>query len=462
MFDGRKNWNNKNMKKKGLSSVQLILLSFLAAIVVGTALLLLPVSHAHGVSVSLVDALFMAVTSVCVTGLVPFVTVNTWSVFGQIVILALIQIGGLGVITMIASVLLLMGKKLGIQDRLLIQDAFNLNTLSGLVRFIKKEMIGTLVVEGCGALLCLPVFVPEFGMRGIWISVFHSVSAFCNAGIDILGERSLCGYAVNGYLNLVTDALIVLGGLGYVVWWDVLRVVKSRTKQNRRIFRHLTLHSKIALVSTGVLTVVGTVLIFVFEHQNPRTLAGYSLSDQLMISFFQSVTTRTAGFAAIEQELLRTPTALVCLILMFVGGSPVGTAGGVKTVTMAVLLGSAVSVIQDRNDIIMFQRRIPQHALSKATAVVMVSFFTVFVSSVTLSLVCDASLLDVLYETVSAAATVGLSRNLTGSLNWIGKLIVIVTMYFGRVGPITVALAFGNKKESQNFIKNPLEEISVG
>ena len=259
-------------KKFTLSTTQIILLSFLVTILVGSGLLALPISSASGEAVPYLDALFTATTSTCVTGLVTLPTVSTWSVFGQVVILLLIQIGGLGIITIMSGLMLLLNRKMGIGDRLLIQDAFNLNTMSGLAKFVKNVLFGTLIIEGIGAILYMFVFVPEFGARGIWISVFNSVSAFCNAGIDIIAENSLCNYATNPLINIVTSALIILGGLGYIVWWDALRVIKSRSTKNRHVFKHLTLHSKIAITVTAGLILVGAILIFIFEYSNPLTI----------------------------------------------------------------------------------------------------------------------------------------------------------------------------------------------
>ena len=261
-------------KEFTFTTTQIILLSFLVTILVGSGLLALPISSADGNAVPYLDALFTATTSTCVTGLVTLPTASSWSVFGQIVILLLIQIGGLGIITVMSGVMLLLNRKMGIGDRLLIQDAFNLNTMSGLTKFVKNVLIGTLVIEGIGALLYMTVFVPEFGARGIWISVFNSVSAFCNAGIDIIAENSLCDYAVNPLINGVTSALVILGGLGYIVWWDVLRVLRSRSSKNRKIFEHLTLHSKIAITVTAGLILAGAILIFILEYDNPLTIGG--------------------------------------------------------------------------------------------------------------------------------------------------------------------------------------------
>ena len=392
----------KSQRKPYLSTTQIILLSFLGVILIGSVLLSLPVSSAGGRAVPYIDALFTATTATCVTGLVTVSTAATWSVFGQAVILLLIQIGGLGIITFMTAVMLLFNRKIGISDRLLIQDAFNLSTLSGIVAFVKKVLIGTLTVESIGACFYMTVFVPQFGARGIWVSVFNSVSAFCNAGMDIIGENSLCDYSGNALITLTTAALIILGGLGYIVWWDVSRVIKNRKQNGGRFFKSLTLHSKIVLISTAF------------------------------------------------------------LLLMFIGGSPVGTAGCIKTVTAAVLLSITVSLISGKNSVSLFGRTISKQSVYKAVAVTVMSFSVMFVSTLLLSAVTNAPALDILFETVSATATVGLSRSLTGALNLLGKLIIIFTMYFGRVGPISIAIAFGGKNPSRNIIKNPTEEISIG
>lgn len=452
------------MKKQRIriSTTHIILLSFLIAILIGALLLSLPISSANGKPTSFLDALFTATTSVCVTGLVVTPTVSSWSVFGQVVILLLIQVGGLGVITIMSGLMIALHKKIGIGDRMLLQDAFNLNSLSGLVRFVKKVVAGTLIVEGIGALLYMTVFIPQFGAKGIWISVFTAVSAFCNAGIDIIAENSLCDYALNPVINIVTCALIILGGIGYIVWWDVLRVLKEARTKKVRFFKALTLHSKIAITASLILIFAGAVLIFAFEYNNPKTMGNYTLLQKIEVSLFQSVTTRTAGFATVPQENLTNASAIVCLFLMFIGGSPVGTAGGIKTVTIAVIIVAAISSIRNKEDTEVFGRQLTKQAVSKATAVTFMSFIIMFTSTVLLSAVTDANALDVVYETVSATATVGLTRNLTASLGNIGKLIIIITMYLGRVGPISLAVAFKRSKDNQNVVRSPIEEISVG
>ena len=452
------------MKKRNfsLSTTQVILLSFLVTILIGSVLLALPVSSQSGVPVPYIDALFTATTSTCVTGLVTVTTFSSWSVFGQAVILLLIQVGGLGIITIMSGFMIMFNKKMGIGDKLLIQDAFNLNTMSGLAEFVKKILFGTLIIECAGALLYLPVFVPQFGARGIWISVFNSVSAFCNAGIDIIGSNSLCDYATNPLVNLVTSLLIILGGIGYIVWWDVLRVIKSRNSKNRHIFKHLTLNSKIAIAASLSLIFGGGILFFIFEFNNPLTIGDLSLFDKIQVSLFQSVTTRTAGFASVPQENLTGASAIVSLILMFIGGSPVGTAGGVKTVTAVVLFCSAFSTIRNKNTASVFQRTVSTGSIRKAVAVVAMFFVILLSSSVLLASVTDAAVIDILYETASATATVGLSRNLTASLGLFGKIIITVTMYFGRVGPISLAVALGSGNETQNIVSNPIEDIIIG
>lgn len=452
------------MKKQRfkISTTHIIMLSFLAAILIGTVLLCLPVSSADGKATAFIDALFTATTSVCVTGLVVMPTVTSWSIFGQAVILVLIQVGGLGIITIMSGVMILLHKKMGIDDRLLLQDAFNLNSLSGLVKFVKKVLAGTFIVEGVGALLLMTVFVPQFGAKGVWISVFTAVSAFCNAGIDIIAENSLCDYVFNPVINVVISALIILGGIGYIVWWDVVRVIKSHGLKPKGFFKKLTLHSKIAVTATLVLILGGAVLIFAFEYNNAQTMKDYTLLQKIGASLFQSITTRTAGFATVPQENLSNASAMVSLLLMFIGGSPVGTAGGVKTVTFAVIFATALATVGKKDDTELFGRQLTKQAIGKASAVVCISFAIMFISTVLLSAVTNASAIDIVYETVSATATVGLTRNLTPSLNTAGKLIIIATMYLGRVGPISLAIAFNRKKENQSIIRNPVEEISVG
>ena len=449
-------------KKISFSTTHIILISFFIVIIMGSILLSLPISAKNGANVDYIDALFTATTSTCVTGLVTVPTFSTWSLFGQIVILILIQIGGLGVVAFMAAVMIIINKKMKIKDYQLIQDAFNLNTLSGLKQFIKHVFLGTVIIELIGAILYMFVFVPEYGTKGIWISIFNSISAFCNAGIDVIGETSLCNYAVNPLVNITTSMLIVLGGLGFIVWWDVLRVFKQFKNKKFKCFKSLTLHSKIVISSTLVLIFGGALLIFLFEYNNVNTIANLNLFDKIQVSLFQSITTRTAGFASIPQESLTDQSSVISLILMFIGGSPVGTAGGIKTITVVSLFAVAVTSIRNKKEVVLFNRNLSNEIKRKAVAVTIMSFTILIVSTILLSLTMERSILDILYETVSATATVGLSRNLTPFLNSIGKIIIIITMYLGRVGPISLAVAFKSQKVVSNKILNPTEEVSIG
>lgn len=449
-------------KKVSLSTTHIILISFLIVILIGSFLLTLPISIKDGVNVKYIDALFTATTSTCVTGLVTVPTYSTWSIFGQIVILFLIQIGGLGVVAFMSAFMIIINKKLKLKDYQLIQDAFNLNTMSGLKQFIKHVFLGTLLIELVGAILYMFVFIPNHGIKGVWISIFNSVSAFCNAGMDVIGEVSLCDYATNPLVNITTSLLIILGGLGFIVWWDVLRVLKQFRNKKFKCFKSLTLHSKIVISSTLVLIFGGTLLVFIFEYSNVNTIADFNIFDKIQISMFQSITTRTAGFATIPQENLTDQSVIVCMILMFIGGSPVGTAGGIKTITAVSLVAIAVASIRNKKEVVLFNRNLSSEITRKAVAVTAMSFMIVIISTILLSLTIDRSIVDILYETVSATATVGLSRNLTPFLNSIGKFIIIITMYLGRVGPISLAIAFKSKKESTNIILNPTEEVSIG
>ncbi len=449
-------------KKISFSTTQIILLSFLVVIFIGSALLALPISSASGEPISYIDALFTATTSTCVTGLVTVPTYSTWSVFGQIIILILIQIGGLGVIAFMSAFMILINKKMKLKDYQLIQDAFNLNTLDGLKRFIKYVFIGTFIIEFLGMIGYMFVFIPEFGIKGIWISLFNSISAFCNAGIDIIGDNSLCNYATNPLINITTSLLIILGGIGFIVWWDILRVLKQFKNKKFKCFKSLSLHSKIVLSTSLILIFGGALLIFIFEYNNVNTIGQMAFFDKFQVALFQSVTTRTAGFASISQANLTNSSTIICLILMFIGGSPVGTAGGIKTITIVSLFAVAIASIRNKKDVVLFNRNLSEEVVKKAVAVTCMSFLIVTISTILLSLTIDKSITDILYETVSATATVGLSRDLTPYLNIWGKLIIIATMYLGRVGPISLAIAFKSKKQSINIIKNPVEDVSIG
>lgn len=451
-------------KRKEFTTTRIIALGFLGAILIGTLLLMLPISSATGSVTNFVDSLFTATTSVCVTGLVTVPTYAHWSIFGQVVIVLLIQIGGLGVITFTMLFMMLLGKKIGLKQRLLIQDAYNLDTIQGMIVLIRKVVRGTLIVEGIGALLYMTVFVPRFGWSGIWKSLFNAVSAFCNAGMDVLGPDSLMPYAGNLIVNITTMLLIVLGGIGFPVWWSVLDMFRERRRRHQTLgmgVRHLPLHTKMVLFLTFSLILGGALLVLVLEWNNPQTMGNMPLWEKIQASFFQSITTRTAGFLTISQAGLRKGTVLICCILMFIGGSPSGTAGGVKTTTVAILLLTVVSIIKGRNDTEMFERKINGNLVRRALSIFMVSFGVMMTAVIALAIVQPGDFLDCLFEVTSAIATVGLSRDFTTQLTLAGRIIIIVTMYIGRIGPISLALFF-NAKRFVNLKTYPEEKVGVG
>lgn len=454
----------RRQKKKEFTTTRIIALGFLGAILLGTLLLMLPVCAGPGETTHVVDALFTSTTSVCVTGLVTVPTYAHWSVVGQVVIALLIQVGGLGVITFTMLFLLALRRRIGMKQRLLIQDAYNLDTIQGLVVLIQKIVKGTLVVEGIGALLCMTVFVPDFGLRGIWISLFHAVSAFCNAGMDVMGPDSLAAYVANPVINITTMLLIIMGGIGFPVWWNVVDILRQRRRKRRDMrmsLHHLSLHTKLVLFMTFSLILLGAFFVFILEYNNPATLGGLPFWQKLQAAFFQSVTTRTAGFYTIPQIGLNKATALICCIFMFIGGSPSGTAGGIKTTTTAILVLTVVSIIKGRRDTEMFGRKVGDLVVRRALSIFGVSFAVMLAAVIFLAAVQPGDFLDCLFEVISAIATVGLSRDFTTRLTLAGRLILIVTMYIGRIGPISLALFF-NAKRFVNLKTYPEERVGVG
>lgn len=433
---------------------------------VGAGLLTLPISSADGNATDFIDALFTATTSVCVTGLVTVSTASHWSLFGKVVILLLIQLGGLGVVTCVIIFLVMANRRITLNERVIIRESYGLDTMEGMVKLIKKIVKGTLLVEGIGAILYSICFVPQFGFfAGIWRAIFNAVSGFCNAGMDILGETSLADYRGNVLVNFTTMALIILGGIGFPVWWDVLHTlgeIRRKKCRKRHFFIHLTLHSKLAIVMTLVLIFGGCISIFILEYNNELTMKDLSLADKWMASLFQSVTTRTAGFFTISQEKFTDASAMVSMILMFIGGSPAGTAGGMKTTTVAMIFLTTLSFSKGRSDTEVFNRKISSDNVRLGLVVVTLGSFVLFSAITLLSVTENTSFINVAYEAVSALGTVGLSRNLTPSLSTIGKLIIIIVMYLGRIGPVTLVVALSNKTSSKVGIDFPEKKIIVG
>ncbi len=447
-------------RKTAFSSAQIIPVGFLALIAVGTILLLLPFSTAGEGSAPFLTALFTSTTSVCVTGLVTVETATYWSLFGKMVILVLIQLGGLGVVAVTSFLLLLFRKHLSIRDRVLLRDAFSLESITGLVPFLQDVFSGVFVVEGIGAVLYSFSFIPRYGWaKGIWYSVFHSVSAFCNAGLDLIGPDSFAPFLKDYWVLSVTMALIVIGGLGFIVWFDLASFFgRRRTGKRRRLGEH----SRLVLLLTGVLIASGAAAVFLFERGNTQSIGGLSLGDQLFQSVFQSITFRTAGFSVIPQQNLSDPSVLLGCLLMFIGGSPMGTAGGVKTVTVFILIANAFSYVRNKDHASAFHRTIPSSLIRKAVVVIFISLTVTVIMSCALTAVEHLPLSDAVYEIFSATATVGLSRDVTSHLSAAGQWIVIASMYLGRIGPISMALFFSMSDTDQGTFRYADGHFYVG
>lgn len=452
---------------KNWTTTQLICFSFLGTILAGALLLMLPWASADGTMTAPVDALFTAATSVCVTGLVTVSTMSHWSVFGKWIIAILIQAGGLSIMTISMAVLIAMRKRFRLRELVLVQEAYNLDSLTGIRQVVRNIVLGTFAAEGIGAICYAMVYIPEFGFwKGMGCAVFNAISTFCNAGMDIVSEDSLAPYVTNPIINVTTILLIIISGIGFTVWWDIARVVREKRSgeiRHYRMFQHLSLHSKLAVVTTAILIVGGTVLYLLFEWGNPETLGSLRGGNRLMAALFQSVTTRTAGFYTVHQGELTSPSVLLTLLLMFIGGSPMGTAGGVKTTTVAMLVLTVAAVMKGRKSTEMFGRRVASESLRTALSVVLIALGIACLSSTLLFLTDGFAFEDTLYEVVSAVATVGLSRGITASLSVWGKLVIIVTMYIGRIGPVTLAFLFFTGKHSQpKGIELPERKIMIG
>lgn len=455
---------------KQLSPAQIIALSFLLIILIGGVLLSLPISHAPGVNVSVIDAFFTTVSAVCVTGLVTVTTASTWNLFGKLVILGLIQIGGLTLITIFTFLVVYIGKKVSLKNRLAIQAAFNNTSLGGMVRMVKLVIKGTLLCEGVGAILLFFLFLG----RGVpwhqaaFFGVFHAISAFCNAGFDIIGESSLIPYSSSFGINMVVMMLIIVGGIGFTVWRDLLNKLMAKMLHSFRRKARLSLHAKLALILTGVLLLSGALFFLIVEYRNPQTMGTFSFGHKVLASFFQSVTLRTAGFATINQAGLTESSKLVSSMLMLIGGSPGGTAGGIKTVTLAIILCSVWSIIKGRQKIVVFERKISVLTLQKSLTIVVLMLALLFAGTAILSFTEDHTrfphdFLDLLYEVSSALGTVGLTTGITPHLSIVGKLLLMLCMFIGRIGPITLIISLSHGLHaSDDLVGYPEEDVMIG
>lgn len=449
-----------------MTTVQLLALGFLGIIIFGSFLLWLPISNTA--PIPYIDALFMSTTCVCVTGLATVVPAYQFTLFGQGILLILIQVGGLGVMACMSVFFLLTRKRVTIRERMMIAETYGADSITGIVLMMIRILKGTFLVEGLGAILFMLQFVPEYGVvKGVWFGVFHSISAFCNAGVDLLGDGSFTAYTGNVIINLTTMMLVVVSGLGFPVWFDLSDLVKGilhRKDSPRRLLRKMKLHSKIVLFTTTVLLVGGAILIFLFEFRNSETLGQLPLWQKVMAACFQSVTTRTAGFATISQSGMHDSSKFISIILMFIGGSPAGTAGGIKTTSIAILVLVCIAYIKGGRDAECYGRRIP---LENVRAGFCITFFAICILGTGITLLCivepEVEFMKIVYEATSAVATVGLTADLTSELHNLSRLIIIAMMYLGRIGPISLALAFTSGKSADKLLRNYVDErIVVG
>lgn len=442
----------KSNIKKRLSSFQVILLGFAGVILLGALLLMLPISSAERVVTPFNEALFTSTSAVCVTGLVVRDTGSYWSAFGQAVIITLIQIGGLGVVTIAASFSMLAGRRISLMQRSTMQDAISAPKVGGIVKLTKFIITGTFIIEAVGAVSMMPVFCKNFGAKGIWMSVFHSVSAFCNAGFDILGTEgnqfcSLTPYTSNPVINITVMLLIVIGGIGFLTWDDICN--------NKFKIKKYSMQSKIILVTSLILILLPAIYFFVFDYSD------YSIGNRLLASLFQSITTRTAGFNTTDLTKLTRPSQAIMIFLMLVGGSPGSTAGGLKTTTMAVLILNAFACFKRKENVCAFGRRIDDSVIKNAATIVMMYITLFFIGGVSICTIEKLPLVASLFETASAIGTVGLTLGITPKLSLASQIILIILMYLGRVGGLTLIYATLSVKKQINA-KLPLDKITVG
>ena len=442
----------KSYKKKHMTSFQLIIMGFAGVILLGTVLLMLPFSSAEKVITPFHEALFTATSAVCVTGLVVKDTGSYWSLAGQTIILALIQIGGLGVVTVAASVSLLSGKKISLMQRSTMQNAISAPKVGGIVRLTRFILRGTFLIEAAGTVLLLPVFMGDYGKKGIWMSVFHSISAFCNAGFDILGTDSsmfpsLTRYSGNILINLVIMLLIITGGIGFLTWDDIYT--------NKLNFKRYRMQSKIILMTTACLILFPTVFFYICD------LTKLPMEKRLLAAAFQSVTTRTAGFNTINISGMSEASKAVMILLMLIGGSPGSTAGGMKTTTFSVLILNAIATFRSQENAGAFGRRLEYHVIKNAATIAMLYFVLFFGGGIAISVYEGLPLLDCLYEAASAVGTVGLTLGITPELHVFSQVVLIILMYLGRVGGLTLIYAVFSGRNKGNA-KLPLEKITVG
>lgn len=448
---------NNRKKQIELSYPKMVAMGYFALIAIGTVLLMLPIASKDGVSFGFINSLFTATSATCVTGLVLRDTFTQWSLFGQLVILLLIQIGGLGFFTIIAMFSMLLGKKIDLRMRDALRESINTDNIGGIVRLFKDILIGTLVIEGIGAVILSLRFIPVMGVKeGIYSGIFHSISSFCNAGFDILGrlspDSSLTLFATDGIVCITIALLVIIGGIGFFVWEDI--------KKNKLKYKNYRLHTKIVLCVSAALLIGGTIVFLLLEYNN--SFAGYNFVQKLNLAFFCSVTPRTAGYYVVNPASLSQASKLLTIILMFIGGSSGSTAGGVKTSTIAVLFICMWSSLKNTRGNNIFNRRLEDNAVSRAVTVVTINMTLTLIAVLLISVFDSAlPLTDILFEAFSAIGTVGLTTGITPSLNVFSRVVITVLMYLGRVGSLSFALLFFENKAPQPT-QLPMGKINIG
>jgi trk system potassium uptake protein len=439
-----------------LRPVQVLALGFAGISIIGSIVLMMPISSAKGQVTPFIDSLFTAISAVCITGFAIYDTGTYWSLFGQIFILLLIQIGGLGFMTFSTFLAVLLGKKISLKERLIMQEAFNAFNIQGVVKLMLYVFGITFTIEGIGAILLATQFIPVYGWeKGIYFGIFHSISSFCNAGFDLLGNfSSLVPFSHNAVVILTVSTLVVSGGLGFIVIAELI---------NRRNLKRLTLHTKVVVVTTLVLMIIGAFLFFMLEHSNPKTMGSQGMGGKILSSIFASIVPRSGGFSSISIPDMTTASKFLTIILMFIGASPGSTGGGIKVTTTALIFMTVISVIKGREDTEMFERRINKALIYRALAITTISLIIIILVTMILAITQKGEFIQFLYEATSAFGTVGLTLGLTPNLDTVGKIVISLTMYAGKVGPLTLALAFAHKQQTSGCgIKYPEDKILVG